>query len=352
MALLDFLRGTRTNVRPDFLAGPNPAANAGILSPWSDGELNKFVWSDIFGVEYAPVTRMEALSIPAVAGGVNRIVGELANRSLRCLDGAGLLKTQPSWLSRTDTGVSPYHRMVGILNDHIFDGDSLLSVKRGSDGKTILDAVHIPHWRWRIDPDTFEFLVVEQPVQAGSVVYLPCSFPGLLNIASEKVRAAKNLERAVSNRLRNPTPTVLLEQQDDSELTKEEVQDYVKAVAAARRDPDGPVMFTPKSIRASFHGDSAPDLFENERNQLRLDIANFLNLDPDAIAGSKNASTLKYETDGSQQTALANRLTFWTAPIEAALSMDDVVPRGQRVRFDFGTSPTAPGGDTGPFSED
>lgn len=352
MGIRDLLRGTSTRVRPDYLAGPTAVSNAGILSPWSDGELNKFVWADIFGIESIPVTRKEALSVPAVAGGLNRIIGELAHRPLRCLDATGLMKTQPSWLYRTDTGVSPYHRMVGILTDHVFDGDSLLSVKRGTDGKTILDAIRIPYEQWRIDPDTFEFLVNEQPVEQGSVVYLPAAFPGLLNIASEKVRAAKNVERAAASRVRNPTPTIVLQGDKESNLGQKEVQKYVSAVSAARRDPDGAVMYLPNEITASFHGDSASDLFADERNQLRLDFANFLNLDPESIAGSKNASTLKYETDGSQQTALANRLTFWTAPIEAALSMDDVVPRGQRIRFDFANTPTAAGGDTGPYSED
>ncbi|MEV4738532.1 MULTISPECIES: hypothetical protein [unclassified Microbacterium] len=332
--------------------GSAMAATSGIVSPWSEGELNKFVWSDIYGLEVAKVTRKEALSVPAVAAARHRIV-QLADRPLRALRGAEDVTTNHAWLYRTDTAVTPWMRLAATFDDWIFYGESLWLLERGAkpEGSAyapIKDAVHVPYDRWEVNP-TGEILVDKQPVAAESVLYFPGPFEGLLNVATETIRAAKALERAWASRVRNPTPTVILEEREDGTVSKKEAGEYVRAVSKALRDPDGAVMFVPQKMNLRLEAGGTIDVLDKARNAVRIDLANFLNLNASALDGAKAQASLTYETQETEKQELEDRLSFWTSPFEHRLSMDDVVPRGTRVRFDFATTTPA---QTGTPTED
>jgi len=122
MAVLDMFRNARqrAEIAPSSL--PNAMATTGIVTPFSDGQLQKFVWNDIFGTDSVPVTRIEAMSVPSIVGGRGLLLGALAGRPLRELQGRELAKPQPSWLYRTNTDVSLWHRMAHTFDDWIFYG--------------------------------------------------------------------------------------------------------------------------------------------------------------------------------------------------------------------------------------
>jgi hypothetical protein len=111
-------------------------------------------------------------------------------------------------------------------------------------------------------------------------------------------------------------------------------------------------MFTPYKINARFEGSTASDLMIEARNAVKLDIANFLNLDAADLDAALPKASLNYETQEGRERNFQARLPYWSATIEARLSMDDVCPRGQRIAFDMSENTTAPGGATGPYSED
>lgn len=305
----------------------------GIVSPWSEGELEKFVWSDILGAQIAPMTRKEAMSVPAVAAARHRIV-QLADRPLRALNGNDTDTTSShSWLYRTDTEQTPWERMAHTLDDWLFYGDTVWVVARNADN-TLGDAVRLPYDRWEFDTAGRMMIDGEYPDE-GTWLYLRAPFDGLLNVATETIRAAQSIERAWAARVRNPNPTVILEEREDSTVSTKEAKTYVEQVTKAMRSPDGAVMFTPAKINLRLEGDAGTNVLENARNAVRIDIANFVNLNASALDGAKPQSSLTYETQQTETQELQDRLAFWTAPLEARLSMDDVVPRGQRVRFDF-----------------
>jgi hypothetical protein len=333
-------------------SGASMAQTTGVVSPWSEGELNKFVWSDVYGLDVVKVTRKEAMSVPAVSASRNRIV-QLADRPLTALSASGNVTKNHSWLYRTDTAVTPWMRMAATFDDWVFYGESLWVLQRGAkpEGSAyapILDAVHVPYDRWRVDMFG-QILIDDEPVDSDSVIYFPGPFEGLLHVAPEAIRAAKALERAWASRVRNPTPTVILEEVNEGDVTTKQANKYVRAVSAALRDPDGAVFFVPASIRLRLESESGIDVLEGARNAVRIDIANFLNLNASALDGAKPQSSLTYETQETETQELHDRLAFWTAPLEHRLSMDDVVPRGTRVRFDFATSTPA---QTGTPTED
>lgn len=119
-------------------------------------------------------------------------------------------------------------------------------------------------------------------------------------------------------------------------MDQTEAKTYVEAVAKARRSIDGAVMFIPNSVDLEAHNADTTDLFEAGRNALRIDFANHMNLPVALLDGSVAEASLTYSTQEGRRNELFDyTIGYWTAPIEQALSLDNVVPRGQRIRFDF-----------------
>lgn len=312
---------------------------------------------DVSGV--AAMTRVDALRVPAIAKGRALLHSIIGSRPLRAYRGTELLTgdAQPTWLYRSDSGISPMQRTKSILDDLIFAEASLLAVRRGSvptDGGLgpILDAVHVPYERWSVNTDG-QIVVDQRVAAAGSVVWIPGPGPGLLAVAADTIRASNDMGDAWQRRVRNPMPAFILQEQAEGSLTEEEARKYVESVAKMRRNPDGAVMFADGRIRVEAHASETTDLFESGRNALRLDIANHMNIPAALLEGSQAAATLTYSTQEGQRNELVDyTIPFWAGPIEEALSLDNVVPRGQRVRFDFSDLIAPAASPTGPNTED
>lgn len=325
-----------------------------IVSPWSDTStlLPALVAEDLLGLN-APelVTRSMALKVPAIAKGRAILHAIISRAPLRAYRADTLLPSQPTWLTRTDSGISPEMRVRLILDDLLFNDASLLAVKRGFDGM-ILDAVPVPFNEWKVNPDG-QIEIRGSLVPADQVIYIPGPGPGLLEMAAEHIIAARSVERAWASRVRNPFPAMILKETDDNGLTEKEAKAYVSAVRQARRDPDNAVAFLPYDIEISAHQSDQTDLFESGRNALRLDFANFMNIPAAMLDGSVSTASLTYSTQEGRRNELFDyTLSYWAGPIEEALSLDNAVPRGQRVRFDFADYLTPTPAPTGPITED
>jgi hypothetical protein len=327
--------------------------SAAVLTPWSSQDhLKQLAISEAFGLpDEAPVTRGEALTLAAVSDARAHIIEKLAGVPLRALDANGVVATQPTWLYRTDGPVPPWHRLAATLDDWAFYGHSLWAVQRGSVGQ-ITDAAHVPYDRWDVDTNG-AILFDNEPVDERAVLYLRGPMDGLVNVASRTIRGAVDLEKSTVAKGRTPVPAILIEEVEEGSMTQEEVNEYVKGVAAARRNPDGAVMFAPAKVRITFHGDVASDLMIDGRNRAALDIAKHLHLPASAIDATVDKASLNYQTQAGTEQTVVDRMSFWSEPLEARLSMDDVVPRGQRIRFDFSPNPADTSTPvTGPYAED
>lgn len=330
---------------------------AHVVSPWADssGLLPGLIAADILGAEYGVgVTRELALQIPAIVKGRGVIHSVIGSRPLAAFDDEGVRlpkASQPTWLYRSDTGVAPRARNKAILDDHLFEDASLLAVKRGS-RSAILDAVHVPFSRWSIDSNGF-ILVDDMQIDADDVIYIPGPGPGLLNIARRHVIAAIETDSAWANRARNPMPGILLQEREDNGMDDDELKGYVTAVAAARRNIDNVVMGLPYSVTATVVPMSETDFFENGRNALRLDWANFLAMPASILDGSVATSTLTYSTSEGKRNEFSDyTVPYWKDPTEDALSLDNVIARGQSIAYDFTDflTPIAPS--NGPVEQD
>lgn len=316
------------------------AGTLGVTSPYSPHiELPPILARDLFDeetLEKLPIDRARAISVPAVSKARNLLVSTVAKFPLRALAGDQLVTPQPTFLYRTDSNVTPYERMAWTVDDLIFHGYSLWLVTRGtrtSEGRRpILDAEWCPTHLWTITDG--HILVDEQEVADEDVILFNSPFEGLLNIGTRTVRGAIDQEAAWVGRAKNPVPMVELHQTDDT-LTDDEVQAFVDAWAAARTAKNGAIGYTPPTIELRTHGEVKADLMEEGRNAIRTDVGSFLNIRASMLDGTAGIDSLTYATtEGERNSFYEFDLPFWTDPIEARLSMDDVVPRGQRIRFD------------------
>lgn len=325
----------------------------GIVSPWSESSnaLQQLVASDILGADIPLITRQAAMRVPAIVKARALLHSVIATRPLRAYRDGEPLPDQPTWLYRSDTGISPRLRNKLILDDLIFNEASLLYVERGAD-KQIIDALPVPYDRWDVDEEG-RILIDRKPVDADKVVWIPGPGPGLLAQGCELIPAALSTERAWAQRVRNPFPAMVLQHTEDTQLEPDEAKEFVLEVAKARRNPDSAVMYVPFGLEIESHAAETTDLFESGRNALRLDFANMLNMPAALLDGSVSEASLTYSTqEGRRNDFLDLTVPYWAGPIEDALSLDNVVPRGQYVRFDF-TDYAAPAAEpAGPNVED
>lgn len=347
--IFDSLKRALTLTRGDAYGDSSPAwQGAQVASPWSGpGNLSKVIVADVLGAA-GIVTREEAMRVSSIVK-ARSLIGGLSRYPLLAYRRDAAIANQPAWLSRTDTGQPPQWRMLWTLDDLIFYGRSLWAVRRGA-GDRIVDAVRVPFDEWELTED---LVIRVQGVTRSQeeVIYFDGPQDGLLDIAGDDIRAARNMTRTWAARVKSPVPLVELHQTDDVVLEDDEIDDLIGTWEGARA-AGGATGFTPNNIQLITHGDTPTDLYVEGRNAQRIDVANFLNLPVALLDGSPATASLTYSTNEGARSELVDlSLSYWSAPIAARLSMDDVTSRTQRIDFDIQWTST-PATSVNPPSED
>lgn len=337
--LASTLRLIRPNDHPAWAAA-SPAVPAvrdeiGIVSPWQTGELSQVVWADILtDDDLLPMTRGEAMSVPSLAKARHVVAPKVADTPLRALRGETEVNPQPSWISRSDDPVSPWHRMLWTVDDLIFHGWSLWHATRGQ-ANVLLAASRIAKDRWAF-ADDWTLKVDGQPVRNPlSVILIPGPHEGILNFGRHSIRHARYLVEAATNAARNPSPTMELHQTEGETLTDAEQTDLIAKWSAARQGVNAGVAYTNRVIETKEHNSIEAALLIDGRNAAAVDMARNVGVAAAMVDATTPKSTLAYETQ--QGRGLEHRaygLDPYCSAIAARLSLDDVCPRGQRVAFD------------------
>ncbi|WP_341999384.1 phage portal protein [Microbacterium sp. LWH7-1.2] len=306
----------------------------------STSQMSRLAWSEFYAGEIGELSREGALQIPAIKKARNILVTSIAGAPLRQYRGE--TEIERDWLHNSASGISPWHRMAATVDDLIFYDWACWAVSRHSDG-TILDALRIPYERWAIDDLTGAVTVDGNVVSAEEVIVFPgAGDGGLLATGAQTIKGYKALERAWIGRAQNPIPLVELHQTTDDPLTdgdeqeeEDEIGRLVDEWAAARLSPNGAVGYTPHNIEVKVHGNVSADLFEQGRNAAVLDVARTTGVPASLLDGAQTNASLTYvTTEGKRSEFDALSLPQWRDPIEARLSLDDVAPRGEVIRFD------------------
>lgn len=282
-----------------------------------------------------PVTRAEALRIPAVARARKLVCGTLARMPMRVCSAPGTpLEVQPRWVDRTDKTLSPYHRTLMAVDDLLFYGWSLFQVERDADMR-VESLDYVPWDRWEFDPDG-RITIAGVPAAPGTVCAIPGPDEGLLRFGSRAIRHADALTAIAERAASTPVPNIELHDTSDRPMQDTDIEKLVSRWAAARRGENGGVAYTNKTIEVKPHGQQNADMVIEARNAAVVDIARAIGIPAAMLDATAAQAALTYETtQGRNGEFVDYGLSPYAAAIAARLGQDDITPTGYHVEIDL-----------------
>lgn len=312
---------------PDVAHGLAPA------SPWATHELEPFEpfpgWPFVGQVE-----RAAAMSVAAVAKGRHLITGSIGKFPMVCMAGTAPAPTQPAFIRQPEIGRSRFASIVWTVDALIFYGRAFWKItERYAEDDRPARFEWVPEWS--AETDEYGQLVSAWgvPVGPGDSIRIDGPHEGLLNFASDRIREALAIDNAASNAADNPVPSVELHQTAGDPMTDAEISAMVARWAAARRGSG--VGYTNQSVEMRPHGQPVEQLLIDGRNWAALNIARAMGLPAWTVDAAVEGSSMTYSNTPSRSRELIDYgLTPYMAAIEGRLSLNDVLPNGQWVRFD------------------
>jgi len=332
---------------------------AGVLSPWADDSfLERVVIPDLWpDTTPRPMTRGEAMAVPAVSRSRHLICATVASLPLLALSGADPVPDQPYWCYGTDgqlgdltaeqrrdyglpVGQSPFQRMLATADDLLFFGWSLwlrtrrnLTTTPGVPRRERVGYLNLPYGTWQLDDDGVVTGQDGEPFDAADVILIQGPHEGVLSFGAATIRAASTLELTAAEVARTPF-RIGLHQTSDITLDPAERAAIVAETRRALADNHG-ILFTNSALEVSEYRLDSSELLVTGRQAAALDVARHCNMPGAMVDAEPTGSSLAYSNPQSRnQQWLDYGLSSYLDAISAALSMDTVVPAGQRVAFD------------------
>jgi hypothetical protein len=316
-------------------------------SPWQDTSgLASVVWGDIFGNKIPrPVTRAEAMAVPAAARARHIICTTVGRVTIRAYRGDQVLPEVPPW-ERTDTTLPPFHTKLWTADDLMWFGWSCWERENGADGFP-LRVWRLPMGSWSFD-EQYRVMVDRNDgqglryVDQRSVILIPGPHEGLLSFAGDSIRHASDLQRAASRAAKHPAAYLALKQvtggtplpkvsEDPKALT---IDGLTAMWADAREGENGGVAYLPPGIDAQELGTFDQHLVLDGRNAAAVDIARAASLPADMVDATTQGSLVYQNRVDNDRRGLDYGIGAYMSAMSARLSQNDVCPQGKRQAFD------------------
>ena len=358
----------RDRFRPDLRAAATLVGGGGIVPTTSgalplvsrfatDHDLARVAWTDIYGdLSLIPVTRAEAMAVPAMARARHIIAGTIARVQLRGYAGDQLLggdqaPAAPPWLTQTGNGLSAFHRNLWTADDLIFYGWSCWRrVNSTYDGRP-LKMYRVPVGQWSVG-DGVVYLHdglngTPRPAHDGEVKMIPGPHEGLLSFAAGSIRHAADLQRAAGVAAATPAANLVLQQTAGDPIPDADIDKLIARWATARRGENGGVAWASKGVDVKELGAFDAHLLTDGRNAAAVDIARHASLPADLVDATTDGSLTYSTSRDNDRRGIDYGTGLYMGAISASLSEDDTTPHGQRVAFDVeewlaGTVPGQP----------
>lgn len=311
-------------------------AHTGILSPWSTSHLDSVTWAHLLDLpdDRRPVSRADAMAIPAIARGRNLICGQAARLALTAMGRGGTLADQPSIVAQPERFRPRALTITWAVDALLFFGHAWLLVterdwapegSRGSPRRVVWAPEYAVSW----DPDKGRMMAWDQPVPLHDVIRIDAPHEGLLTYGRGPIRAARALAQAAGRAANNPVPSIDLHQTGGDRLSRPEIDALVERWVKARNGRNGGVGFTNATVEARVLGQPVEQLLIQGRQQAEKECAQLLNLPAWAVDAAVTGSSLTYSNVPSRSRELLDyTLMPYIDAITGRLSMDDVLPHG------------------------
>jgi HK97 family phage portal protein len=330
MGFIDFLLGT-TPEKSDVKA----AAKAGVQIPYYQDS-----WSPLAMIR---VSRSDAMQVPAVARARNIICGTIGTLGLNAYNDITYAEVEGrSLLKQPDPALPLAVTMAWTIEDLLFQGQAFWVVLAISpeDGR--------PTQARRIDPMRVTFTTDTQtdeiingfyldgyltPITGvGSLIMFSGIDEGILNRGGRTISTALELEKAVSRMAAEPNPTMVIKN-TGVDLPAEQVSSLLASWAAARQKRSTAYLSGPLDV-TTFGYDAQQMELSQSRLNTAAEIARMCNI-PAWYLNAESASATYSSVTQERRSLIDFSLRPYMSCVEERLSMNDLTPRGQTVRFDL-----------------
>lgn len=329
MGFIDFLLGT-TEQKPDV------EARAGIAIPfYQDAYFTPF---NTFRVD-----RSSAMQVPAVARARNIIAGTISTLGLNSYNMITGAKVEGrKILEQPDPALPLAVTMAWTVEDLLFHGRSFWQVLEVNleDGR--------PTQARRIDPTRVTFttdLDTQEIVNGfyieggllpatgvGSLIMFSGIDEGILNRGGRTISTALKLEEAVQRMASEPNPTMVIKN-SGVDLPPEQVSSLLAQWKQARATRSTAYLSGPLDV-TTFGYDAGQMQLTESRLNTAAEIARMCNI-PAWYINAESASATYSNVSQERRSLVDFSLRPYMSCIEERLTMVDVSPRGQEVRFDL-----------------
>ena len=287
------------------------------------------------------VNRLQAMSVPVVANCRNLIAGTIAGIPLELYDRvSGEELPVPLWLRQPDKRSPLANTIAWTVDSLIFYGVAYWRVTEvyADDGRPARfewiqnDRVTVKLDQYNANVDYYMINNVKVPEDGvGSLITFQHLDQGLLLRAARTIKSAIDLELAVNVATATPQPSGYIKN-NGADLPDDKVQGLLNTWKNARQNRATAYLTqTLDYVATQF---SPKDMTYNESAQyLATQIARALNVPAHMIDAEQMKSNTYQNVLDARKDFLTYTLYPYIEAIQSRLSMDDLTPRTQMVRF-------------------
>ena len=291
----------------------------------------------------ANVSRADAISVPSIARAASLIKGIIASTPLEVYkDSTGQeITNAPAWIKQPSPAQPRSVTIAWTVDSLIFYGQAFWQVTSVSefDGRP-LSFEWVPNSRVTFNTDLYtefitQYYVNGNPVPMtgiGSLVtFQSLGDEGVLVRGGRTIRAAVDLEKATSTAVATPMPTGVIKN-SGADLSDAEALAILNSFERSRKNRATAYMTSTLDYQVTQF--SPKDMTYNESAQfMSTQIARMMNVPAFYLSAEMNNSMTYANVLDERKQFVDLSLRPYYAAIEDRLSMDDITPRGNIVRF-------------------
>lgn len=324
----------------DFIlaSAPTPTkvdARATVVTPYYQNQFTAF--------DVVRTTRSDAMQVPAVARARNIKCGTIGTLGLNTYnDLTGAKVTDRPILKQPDPALPAVVTYAWTAEDIDFVGRAFWLVLEvdPTDGRPS-QARRIDPYRVTFITDTITGEIIDgfrldgQQVPltgVGSLIMFSGIDEGILNRAGRTIHTALQLEKSAARMADEPTPSMVIKN-TGVDLPPEQVSSLMAAWKNARQNRATAYLSGPLDVTAFGFSAMEQQLIES-RSFVASEISRLMNI-PAWYLNAETASATYSNVSAERRSLIDFSLRPIMSCIEERLSMNDITPRGQIVRFDL-----------------
>ena len=329
MGFIDFLLGNNLEKSPQV------EAKASVQIPYYQDYFSAF--------NTFRIGRADAMQVPAVARARNIICGTIGTLGLNAYNDMTYAKIEGrSLLKQPDPALPLCTTITWTCEDLLFHGHAywLVLAVSPEDGR--------PTQARRIDPTRVTFTTdlntqeivngfyldgaLVPPMGVGSLIMFSGMDEGILNRGGRTISTALKLEEAVQRMASEPNPTMVIKN-TGVDLPAEQVSSLLASWKQSRATRSTAYLSGPLDVQ-TFGYDATQMELSQSRLNTASEIARLCNI-PAWYLNAESASATYSNVSAERRSLVDFSLSPIMHAIEERLSMNDLTPRGQEVRFDL-----------------